>query len=63
MEANRELVRWLTVALSSYVGVLALVCPCKTIFGCHQKSASVAVLALGVLTVWSSGILSSVYAS
>lgn len=63
MEANREAVRWLTVALSAYVGALALVCPCRTIFGCHQKSATLAVLALGLLTVWSSGILSAVYAS
>lgn len=57
MEANRELVRWTTVGLSTFIGLLALICPCRTIFGCHQKSASAAVLALGALTVWSSGVL------
>lgn len=57
MEANRELVRWTTVGLSAFVGLLALVCPCRTIFGCHQRSASAAVFALAGLTVWSSGLL------
>lgn len=60
METNRELVRWTTVGLSAYIGALAFVCPCKTIFGCHQKSASAAVAVLAALTVWSSGVLRAI---
>ena len=51
--ASRELVRWTVVALCAGLGYLAWSCPCKTIFGCHQRSATAAVVALGLLTVGS----------
>lgn len=57
MEYYREPVRWAAVALAGYVGVIAYTCPCRTIFGCHRASASVAVLALALLTLASSGAM------